>query len=694
MATRTPQLRRRFLVAATTLAFLLAGGAGLIARRSVRATVGRLAAQRGLEVASHAATALGHYTQAQRRLTEVLAASPEVAAAVDAAAARAVTMGLDRPDAQGRPPPLDAALGRYLSDASRRAGFAQATLTERYGHVVATTAPLTSFVPADQPWWQEAMTSGQTAVTAQYDSALGSVALNVATGVRGARGQTVGVIGTVSPLADLAALLTRAVAGDSASLTVVDGPGRLVIASEAAVSLQPLADADVVPRAAEPTVKSIVTSRGTELIASVPVPDRDWWVVFRQPGRAVFADAATTLRAIYGGLVVLLAAAGALLWQLLRWVDRRVTRPVHRAGAVAARVADGDLTVTVVAEEGETAEVAELSGALRGMLAALRRLVGTIRTTAEEAAAMAAEISASTQQMTASTEEMASTCQDLSQRSGDQAQLVRAAAEDATKVLEIASVLASGAEDSVRRNTALAATAQEHRTHLDQSAQALARLADEVERGFQEADALARASEQIQKFVTQTKSIAMQTNMLALNAAIEAARAGQQGRGFAVVADEVRKLASVAAVAATETAETMGGVLARVRANRDRLERLAEGGAAARAVAEGAARGLGAVTSEAQANDAWSREIAMSAGEVRALVDEIVQRLQALAQGTDSLLASTEEIAASSQEQSASTEEIASSANQLATAADQLTAAVKSFRLSDTAGTDATPRTR
>jgi methyl-accepting chemotaxis protein len=258
---------------------------------------------------------------------------------------------------------------------------------------------------------------------------------------------------------------------------------------------------------------------------------------------------------------------------------------------------------------------------------------------------------------------------------------VRATAEDAGRILAIASALAEGAEESARRNAALSETTQQHRDRLAQSAQALAQLAAEVEQGFEEADALARASEEIQRFVTQAKSIAMQTNMLALNAAIEAARAGQQGRGFAVVADEVRKLASVAAGAATETAQTMGGVLARVQANRDRLARLAQGGAAARAAAEAGAAGLANVAGEVEANDAWSREIAASAGEVRALVDGIAQRLAALAQGTESLLASAEEIAASSEQQSASTQEIASSAGQLAEASDHLTAAVTTFRL-------------
>ncbi len=242
-------------------------------------------------------------------------------------------------------------------------------------------------------------------------------------------------------------------------------------------------------------------------------------------------------------------------------------------------------------------------------------------------------------------------------------------------------MLASGAEDSVRRNAAVADIARQNKEVLDQSTAQLAKLAEEVRRGAEEADALTRASAEIQKFITQTKAVATQTNMLALNAAIEAARAGQQGRGFAVVADEVRKLASVAAAAAGDTADTVRGVLARVQGTRDRLAQLAEGAAAARAAAQHAAQGLTTVTAEAQASDVWSREIAKMAGEMRGLVEEINGRLTAVAQGTDTLLASAEEIAASSEEQSASTQEIASSANQLAEASDRLTGAVKSFRL-------------
>src|SRR5437867_641149 len=511
---------------------------------------------------------------------------------------------------------------------------------------------------------------------ARFDSSAGVASLEFDVSIRAPRvPQPVGVVKAVFALDRLTALLgTQELAG-RAYLEVVDVHGDLLVTKNSPLLLHTLPDKDRIPLAAAAASARVTTVGGEdELVVSVPANQGEWWVLYREPAATAFAAARSTQRAVWlGALLVALVAVGALFWVSQR-LGRLVTEPVRAAGAIASRVAGGDLSVTVTTHRAEATEVAELLSSVHSMVVALRRLVGAIRAAADEAAAMATEISASTEEMSASTEEMAATSQDLSRRAGEQAQLVPAAADDAARILQIAAKLAHGAEEAARRNADLSALARQHKDGLDQSTLRLAKLADEVAKGAEEAEALAQASARIQIFVAQTKAVATQTNMLALNAAIEAARAGPQGRGFAVVADEVRKLASVAAAAAGQTADTVRGVLARVQTTRDRLVRLAEGGTAVREASQTAAQGLATVAGEADANATWSREIAQSAGELRALVEEIANRLGTVAGQTDTLLASAEELAASGEEQSASTEEIASSANQLA-------GAVKSFRL-------------
>jgi methyl-accepting chemotaxis protein len=378
------------------------------------------------------------------------------------------------------------------------------------------------------------------------------------------------------------------------------------------------------------------------------------------------------------GTLAFLLAGFVVELILVRTLLDNILKPTGRAATIASRVAAGDLSI-VAADGPQAAD--SLTMSLAAMLEKLRDLVGTIRQHAHEAAAMSQEIAASTEQMMASTQEVASTTGDLTERANQQAVVVRAAAEDASKILGIAQELAAGAVQAADRNGALARLARSHRERLDASTAELTRLAEEVEQAAVEADALAAASEEIEKFVAQTKAIAKQTHMLALNASIEAARAGEEGKGFSVVAEEVRKLAGQAARSAGTTSETVQVVLARVRTARERLIRLGQGGLAAKDAAHEAAAGLLNVAADAEANDEWTRRISASANEVSGLIEGIAGRMREVSAGTEDYAAAAEEIAAAAEELNASTEEISSSATHLADAAERLTGAVGGFKL-------------
>jgi methyl-accepting chemotaxis protein len=412
----------------------------------------------------------------------------------------------------------------------------------------------------------------------------------------------------------------------------------------------------------------------TALLLSVAVAILLWFSVGRSP-----VPEATEI--VLRGSVVFLVLALLVAVLLVRLLLSRVLKHTGVAANVAGRVAQGDLTVPQWGSRDGGEPRDPLSKSIAAMLTKLRELVGTIRQHAHEAAAMAEEIAASTQEMSASTQEVASTTGDLTERANQQALVVRGAAEDAGKILDIAQELAAGATQAAERNAALARLARSHRERLDRSTAELGRLAGEVEQAAAEADALATASAEIERFIIQAKAIAKQTHMLALNASIEAARAGEEGKGFSVVAEEVRKLAAQAAQAASSTSETVQSVLVRVQTARERLIRLGQGGMAAREAAHAAAEGLMNVAADAEANDEWTRRISDSAGTVRGLIEGIAGRMREVSAGTEDYAAAAEEIAAASQQLNASTEEISSSASSLAEAAARLTGAVGGFRL-------------
>ena len=135
-------------------------------------------------------------------------------------------------------------------------------------------------------------------------------------------------------------------------------------------------------------------------------------------------------------------------------------------------------------------------------------------------------------------------------------------------------------------------------------------------------DEIATSSSKIAQITNVIDGIAFQTNILALNAAVEAARAGEQGRGFAVVAGEVRTLAQRSAQAAKEIKALIDDSGERVNAGSQLVN---EAGATMAEIVNAVTRVTDIMGEIASASDEQSRGIDQ-VGQAVAEMDRVTQQ--------------------------------------------------------------------
>ena len=227
--------------------------------------------------------------------------------------------------------------------------------------------------------------------------------------------------------------------------------------------------------------------------------------------------------ALISGIVVTLITLSALAY----FYSRSLTQPLSYAVAVAKRVANGDLTESIVDDHKD--EAADMLRALAAMQGQLRQTLSLISDSSQQLAATSEELSVVTNQSS----------QTMSQQS-NQLEQAAAAVNQLTVAIEEVARSASSTSDNAEVADEKAQLGQ---AKINETIKIIEQLTADIQHSANGVTTLAGNVKNIVSVLDVIRAIADQTNLLALNAAIEAARAGESGRGFAVVADEVRALA-------------------------------------------------------------------------------------------------------------------------------------------------------
>jgi methyl-accepting chemotaxis protein len=304
-------------------------------------------------------------------------------------------------------------------------------------------------------------------------------------------------------------------------------------------------------------------------------------------------------------------------------VIRSVTRPLAQAHALAASVAQGDLTTTV--EHRRNDEMGQLMRSLHSMRDRLVEMLAEVQGSATSIANASAEIAQCNVELSSRTEMQAAR---LQQTAATTQHLVGTVAQNTSRAQD-ADGLAQGSKGAADQGQSVIGQAMGTMHQIQAASSRIAEINQVID------------------------GLAFQTNILALNAAVEAARAGQQGRSFAVVASEVRSLAQRSATAAKEIRVLIDGCRQAVEAGAERVKQ------------------AGSVVND----------MTTGVGRVSGLISEIAHASHQQREGFDSVRHGIGELETFTQQNAALVDEVSATAGSLSQQTQTLAALVAKFRL-------------
>lgn len=361
-------------------------------------------------------------------------------------------------------------------------------------------------------------------------------------------------------------------------------------------------------------------------------------------------------------------------------ISTNINSQVKKILVFANMLKNKDLSVEI--EINGRDEFSRISRALIETKQSIKEIISNISHMSEDMGATSEELSATIEEITSKMEEINLNTETIVKGTEE----LSALTEEVTSLtLESKNIINSLSEKSQLGNK-ISKDIEKRALEIKQKTNDSLKVADDLYRVNQQkiVDAIneGKIVNEVKVMADTIGQIAAQTNLLSLNAAIEAARAGEQGRGFAVVADEVRKLADQS----SKTVIQIQSIVERVQNAFNNLSNTADD--MLKFMADNIksdymsfVNASNQYVEDAQLISNVSNEIANSAAEMAAAMEQIGSAMQNVSATTHKDLKNSEQISYSISETARALDEISKTAVNQAEMSEKINKIIQEFKL-------------